>query len=292
MVAVVPEEPISDEQPVTNEIASPRELALEQEVRSLKTRVSELESIIARLTSPQGGNVAIEDPASKAETSKQKPKKEKCDSPVPPAKDGWKLVTKRPKSGTFAAAAATQPLVESTPAPKKQVAKRPPMNNTQVLNILAGKPVKNQGLSWIFIKNITKVRYTVLKNLLASCAIDPYWVKHISYGADNTVELLVFKEKVEPITQALLNKNKDLQISYSETKQLDVKSAKQLIARLQRNIDKIPRNMHVTRKTITKRLEVAQATLAELNTGTSGNQMDVDKSGAPGSPSGSQAIHE
>lgn len=227
---------------------------MRQEIDSLK------ETVRKRTTEIEVGPKTEPDPkvgetdgsgtkGSKKDSEKKKTPTAAWQGPKP----DWVTIGKKGKPAKI----IEKPKVEESKGEKKKE-----MSREEIERFTMGQGPKRKGLKCIYVKGVQRWRYSQLRAILTKLGIQPYWIRHYAMVAKEVLEMIVFEERVEEISQILKEKAPcyEVMLEYDplEGTKKDLKNAE---ARLKRQIGRLPSPMHSTRKILDNQLETVRTKL-------------------------------
>lgn len=151
------------------------------------------------------------------------------------------------------------------------------MSREEIERFTMGQGPKRKGLKCIYVKGVQRWRYSQLRAILTKLGIQPYWIRHYAMVAKEVLEMIVFEERVEEISQILKEKAPcyEVMLEYDplEGTKKDLKNAE---ARLKRQIGRLPSPMHSTRKILDNQLETVRTKLEAWTRTEREKDMDMD----------------
>ena len=155
---------------------------------------------------------------------------------------------------SYAAVAATKPPPQPRPKRHRQLT---PEELVKVFQGENPRKKKENRLTTIFISGIRKILFQDLKDAMESIGVQRQWVRHISWVANDVIQLVVFIERAEEIAKKL-DKHWIVRHlpNYDILDDIDPIIVKQ---RIETELENLPQGMHMVRRVLETQLKSCAA---------------------------------
>jgi hypothetical protein len=119
-----------------------------------------------------------------------------------------------------------------------------------------------RGLKTLYIKGVARMPYGRLREILKKLGIPAEWVRNLAFAGVGTLEMLVFGERAEEIQAIILKDAPALGAAPDfDPLRAEDKEVAQRVGRLERDLKRLPPQMHMVRRELAKKLQEAKARL-------------------------------
>jgi hypothetical protein len=156
---------------------------------------------------------------------------------------------------------------EETPRARATPASRKEAREEDIALFKQGMARADRGLKTLFIKGVARMPYGRLREILKKLGIPSAWVRNLAFAGQGVLELLVFSERAEEIQEIILKDATALGAAPDfDPLKVGSKEMAQRVGRLERDLKRLPPQMHMVRRELTKKLLEAKTRLQAAKT--------------------------